>query len=124
MASSWSSFLGVGSLLGADSTDVGGCSGRGISRRATFGCVTRRAATLGRAGSDTAVLRVGVVFGTGTVRVRLERDRALATRASCIRCEGIGADPYVVSTFVARGEPGTSIQAGGTEGGDVRRDGA
>jgi hypothetical protein len=51
------------------------------------GVCTRRAATLGRAGSDTAVLRVRVVFGT--VSVRVERDRAWATRASCIRCEGI-----------------------------------
>ena len=51
------------------------------------GVCTRRAATLGRAGSGTAVLRVGVVFGA--VRVRAERDRAWATRASCIRCEGI-----------------------------------
>jgi hypothetical protein len=55
--------------------------------RPPVACVTRRAAKLGRAGSGTAVLRVGVVFGA--VRVRAERDRAWATRASCIRCEGI-----------------------------------
>ena len=56
--------------------------------------------------------------------------KALAQGNSRTRYTGLihaivnGADPYVVSTFVARGEPGTSIQAGGTEGGDVRRDGA